>query len=809
MPEDLPLSTYDIPNQTTSLEPISDVAAGGSIPLSNGHSLSLSPKSDTDVDLPLLPGFTGHVNVDGGSNSEQEESRSDGGPDIIYSSAVTPQAALEAEDFVSETSLLADHAHEDMPRYETWLLEPPQDIFVTDTSSPYLEPESEAGQTAVNVQVGLDINVDGDEDSERVPPQPGSSAVDEVLEDVTVEEDGQNMVVNSQSDLIVESFNKSSNIVDPTHPHPDASTDKDSLFGDESSEIPDVGASEAAIDQQVAERQQHTNDEQADIDDHDSLFDGPTPPQETMDYQIEGYQSEKRPEQAGNSGLKVRDKVAGLSPALDEASQSPVNGTLGLDHSHRLKFAVRYNFILLLTLKPKSNPLFFSAEAASNSVVSLQPQANNSPNDQTALSTGQTSPQPHKSLRSKRKRENSGKLNSRSVRTKFPETMIEDGPSTSLTTSTSPAKTKSQRRRQTSPAAESASGSSDASHVARLLEQDSREASPGLYRPNAPGPIPLPHLLFHNHGNRRSSSLLTTMPKLHTSRPSPHRSQTTASQALTSTKTPDSSPTKGALLHFAPTSSSPASPSTPTMPISPVTPSLTGTPDISSLHPTQRATRSNCRYHNISLPSTDEQTRVHFLVPGCSLSNHRIESHFDAYLIGNIRKLVGVDLIRENEIYWLPRPGQNVPPATRRVEKKHSKRASKQFADSDRNGPLSPQLSFASSGSRSSRAPVSNAGSTSTTANLVLDRLGEDAPSELDEDVQSPVSDNRWTTHESAVAGPSSTPLDAQNGKRKRGRGHLSADASAYVPQDEQESSSEDGEPQNKKKVLKRRGQKG
>ncbi|KAF9039428.1 hypothetical protein BDZ89DRAFT_381981 [Hymenopellis radicata] len=95
-------------------------------------------------------------------------------------------------------------------------------------------------------------------------------------------------------------------------------------------------------------------------------------------------------------------------------------------------------------------------------------------------------------------------------------------------------------------------------------------------------------------------------------------------------------------------------------------------------------TRSNCRYRRISLPIEEEGPRIQFLVPGCSLGDaelmedEEIVDHgdatveestrvvsdienldFNAYLIGVIRQLVGLDLLREQEVYYLPKIGED------------------------------------------------------------------------------------------------------------------------------------------------------
>ncbi|KAI9465292.1 hypothetical protein BJY52DRAFT_1246344 [Lactarius psammicola] len=91
-------------------------------------------------------------------------------------------------------------------------------------------------------------------------------------------------------------------------------------------------------------------------------------------------------------------------------------------------------------------------------------------------------------------------------------------------------------------------------------------------------------------------------------------------------------------------------------------------------------TRSNCRFHKISLPRGDSGQRAHFVVPGCALGDGELmegedikdeglsihEDHkrmlpnvetldLDPYLVGVLRQLVGVDLLREQqEIFYLP-----------------------------------------------------------------------------------------------------------------------------------------------------------
>ncbi|KAI0000894.1 hypothetical protein BJV77DRAFT_958603 [Russula vinacea] len=91
-------------------------------------------------------------------------------------------------------------------------------------------------------------------------------------------------------------------------------------------------------------------------------------------------------------------------------------------------------------------------------------------------------------------------------------------------------------------------------------------------------------------------------------------------------------------------------------------------------------TRSNCRFHKISLPRGEDGMRAYFVVPGCALGDGELmngedirdegfsthEDHkrmlpnvetldLNPYLVGVLRQLVGVDLLREQqEIFYLP-----------------------------------------------------------------------------------------------------------------------------------------------------------
>ncbi|KAF7319144.1 DLH domain-containing protein [Mycena chlorophos] len=106
----------------------------------------------------------------------------------------------------------------------------------------------------------------------------------------------------------------------------------------------------------------------------------------------------------------------------------------------------------------------------------------------------------------------------------------------------------------------------------------------------------------------------------------------------------------------------------------------------------QHVTRAHCMYHKINLPELgddDDGTgpRVRFVVPGCSLTDaelmrdediqdeggatevdgDRMTDRIDTLglrpaVIQVIRHLVGVDILREREVYYLPREGEIVEP---------------------------------------------------------------------------------------------------------------------------------------------------
>jgi len=176
---------------------------------------------------------------------------------------------------------------------------------------------------------------------------------------------------------------------------------------------------------------------------------------------------------------------------------------------------------------------------------------------------------------------------------------------------------------------------------------------------------------------------------------------------------------------------------TPTTVAFPQAPSLQSSPSRflqpSSSLSSIRSTRSQCKYHKITLPIGENGRRVCFLVPGCSLTNQELMKEediedlgeakyedslrmiqnvdhldFDQYLIGILRQLVGLDILREGEIFYLPQPGDD-------IQRKHWPRKST-GRGSDYTGFVgSPGYSYSGSArSPSTRPPLSNTGSVFT-----------------------------------------------------------------------------------------------
>jgi len=155
-----------------------------------------------------------------------------------------------------------------------------------------------------------------------------------------------------------------------------------------------------------------------------------------------------------------------------------------------------------------------------------------------------------------------------------------------------------------------------------------------------------------------------------------------------------------------------------------------------------RSTRSQCKYHRISLPKEEAGPRVYFLIPGCSLTNQElmeeeeIEDHgeatyedslrvvgdieslyLDQQVIGVLRQLVGLDILREGEVYYLPQPGEWLPRkqvACKSISEKSAKIRVSAVGDYGSSYAGSPT----SARSLSTKPPLSNADSTSTSISV-------------------------------------------------------------------------------------------
>ncbi|KAF7315139.1 hypothetical protein MIND_00028200 [Mycena indigotica] len=348
--------------------------------------------------------------------------------------------------------------------------------------------------------------------------------------------------------------------------------------------------------------------------------------------------------------------------------------------------------------------------------------------------------------------------------------------------------------------------------------------------PPPPPPPPLPPVLMHAHSHNRRPALpprQSTQPK-----PRPPPLQAT--------------PSRGSF-------TMPLSPSTPSdLTSSVMTPAPIRKPTAAPVTAGTPMTRAHCRYHKVSLPENagddddDDRSgpRRTFVVPGCSLTDTDLmkeENILDegnatdvdgermvgnveylglsAYLIGVLRHLVGVDIMREGEVYYLPKedeevkavavaPSPQVPGSSQPLTREKSKmRASMSLADL----PLSPATSVSSS-----RPPHSVAGSSST-ASVSLSRRkrggkrngGSPAPSQIfsqdggsDDENQSPAAKKiRAAELEGIRAATENSPL-----RTRRGTKRVDSESADYAPEAEEELDDDDEDEVQTKKKRKRNG---
>ena len=250
-------------------------------------------------------------------------------------------------------------------------------------------------------------------------------------------------------------------------------------------------------------------------------------------------------------------------------------------------------------------------------------------------------------------------------------------------------------------------------------------SSPTVHKPNATPiqPPPKPVSLLHAHGQKRNNQ--NQQPQSNPARSLPVKPPMPSIQRVISLprindvgSTPAPSPTAAS----SPTVDTSSTRAAPILKVVPHPPSRHAPATSSS-----PVTRSHCRYHRISLPKEEGGPRVCFLVPGCSLSDgefmtaEEIEDHgdatqedslrmikdiesldFDSYLIGILRKLVGLDMLREQEVFYLPQPGEVV----RKISRKERSGVFR--------GAESPGYSGSIRSPASMKAPTSLADSTST-----------------------------------------------------------------------------------------------
>ena len=404
----------------------------------------------------------------------------------------------------------------------------------------------------------------------------------------------------------------------------------------------------------------------------------------------------------------------------------------------------------------------------------------------------------------------------------------------------------------TSPTLRMLRPSSRSSSVASSVPSDQSVAvaalpSPTVHKPHVPPPAqtPLqPISLFHAHGQRRNNQ----------------NNQPQSSQARTQPTQP-SAPSVQRVIYLPrePGSTAPHIPlfidsAAPTL-ISPnvvappavISPPRATSPanmmkavpppvvrHVTSISSSSPITRSHCRYHKISLPREEGGPRVCFLVPGCSLNDRElmaaeeIEDHgdatqadslrmikniqsldFDSYLIGILRQLVGLDILREQEVFYLPQPGEEIF----RKTVSPSKERSGLFRGAESSSYAgSPGYSGSNRSPVSMKAPASVADSTSTSLSAFRRRFDseKDSVSALS-DAEIEPSDGELPDakrarpsppEEQGGAGAMGPPLKAQGKRQLEGRRSRQANAT-YQPEEEYEDNPADVQSRTGRKSLK------
>jgi hypothetical protein len=227
----------------------------------------------------------------------------------------------------------------------------------------------------------------------------------------------------------------------------------------------------------------------------------------------------------------------------------------------------------------------------------------------------------------------------------------------------------------------------DAAAIQRALrgesDSDSDEPETPKTAATATPPQQIPRNPFHQHG--KAAANVTALPGFN---PGVRRQPAPPPASQPAPRAPGISPTpsQAAL----PSQAAPPSQASQTSHSSqPTRPSRHG-----SMKSPSVTTRSHCKYKKISLELYDDGPRVMFVVPGCSLWNEKhmreedIQRHGDATvedmqtiegdieqlaisdeIVSNLKLLVGVDLLRELEIFYLPQPNLPLKRRPRRVRR--------------------------------------------------------------------------------------------------------------------------------------------
>ena len=376
--------------------------------------------------------------------------------------------------------------------------------------------------------------------------------------------------------------------------------------------------------------------------------------------------------------------------------------------------------------------------------------------------------------------------------------------------------------KRTSEAKIASRSSSGASAAHKILDPSSRSSSvtssvlsdqsvaivvppsPTVHKPNA---LPVqtssnPVSLFHAHGQKRKNR--NKQPRSSPTRTHPIQpSMPSIQRVISLPRINDLGPTPATSPATSPTTAISSSVVTsPTRAAPPVVMKAVPSPAVRHALATSSSpvTRSHCRYHRISLPKEDGGPRVCFLVPGCSLNDRElmaaeeIEDHgdatqedslrmikdiesldFDSYLIGILRQLVGLDILREQEVFYLPRPGEEVVRKT-----SPRKERSGVFRGTDSSSYAgSPGYSGSIRSPASMKAPTSLADSTSTSLSAFRRRLdSEKDTGSVYSDTESELSDRepldakqaRPSSPDEQGAGPMGPPPKVQGKRQLKGR---------------------------------------